>query len=175
MKMTLKKNLIILTIVLLMTFLLTVPYTGAKYAYEEQYNFKVVTPPAGYSYVFVPEENSESQLIAVSLQAYLAGTNRVNVYNLTGNTVNSLSITINYRSTVKNKNSTARFSLYNSSGTLIRTSSNITFRTNRTENVTLNLSSFSLANDGYVYLVMSGVTLNTPNSITLNSLTVSIA
>jgi hypothetical protein len=174
MKLTLKKNLILLIFVLLMIFFLTGSYTGAKYVYEEQYNFKVITPPVGYSYVFSPSENSESQSASVSLQSYLAGSNRINIYNLTDNTINSISISINYTSTVKNKPSTARFSIYNSAGALMATSSDFTFQKNTTADVSVSFSSLSLPNDGYVYVTMTGVTLNTPNLITLNTITVSI-
>ncbi|MDD4123661.1 MAG: hypothetical protein PHD50_02145 [Bacilli bacterium] len=168
------KKILILVIIIVVVFALSTSFTSAKYVHQDSYTFTVVTTAPGYSYVFSPAETSEAKSIGVTLDSYLAGTNRINVYNVSGSTITAISITTNYTSKVKNKTSTATFSIYNSAGVLIATSSNFTFQRNRTADVSVSFSSLSLPNDGYVYVTMTGVTLNSPTKITLNTITVSI-
>lgn len=168
------KKILILVIIIVVVFALSTSFTSAKYVHQDSYTFTVVTTAAGYSYVFSPAETSEAKTIGVTLSAYLAGTNRINVYNVSGSTITAISITTNYTSTVKNKDSTARFSLYNSSGGLISTSSNFSFLKKKTADVSVGFSSLSLANKSFVYVTMTGVTLNKPASITINTITVAV-
>ncbi len=177
MTISLLKKILIFIMVLVVVFALSASFTSAKYTHQEEYVFTVVTTVSGYSYVFTPAEASEAKSIGVTLTAYMTGANRINIYNVSGSTIATLSITINYTNTSKNKQDTATLSIYNSSGSLISPTASFIFRKKKTNtNITPipSWSSLSLANKSFVYATMNVSTNNTRGTITINTITVAV-
>lgn len=167
------KTILICVLVLVIVFALGTAFTGARYVYEEQYTFTIITSASGYSFMYAPapDPKAKTQTLGISLQNF--GANRINVFNNTNKKITKIAVRVNYLNTSSTA-SNLKLRLYSSSGIFIQ-EQNLVFAKNKKSatNVTSTFSSLSLLTGDYVYAEISG-TPTQPNLITINNIRITV-